>query len=75
MEAPKRLRRMTIDEAAIIQTFPIGYIFEGPQSSIFSQIGNAVPCKLAEAVFTAVRRTLNGDQRSSVNPQLEMSMG
>jgi DNA (cytosine-5)-methyltransferase 1 len=57
-EAPKRLRRMTIDEAAIIQTFPADYVFEGPQSSVFSQIGNAVPCKLAAAVFRAVRQSL-----------------
>lgn len=59
VEAPKRLRRMTIDEAAIIQTFPTDYVFEGPQSSIFSQIGNAVPCKLAAAVFSAVRQSLD----------------
>lgn len=65
-EAPKRLRRMTVDEAAIIQTFPSDYIFEGPQSSIFSQIGNAVPCKLAAAVFSAVRKNLDKDDSISL---------
>ncbi len=58
--APDRLRRMTIDEAAIIQTFPTDYIFAGPQSKVFSQIGNAVPCDLAEAVFLAVKMALSG---------------
>lgn len=57
-EAPSRLRRLTIDEAAVIQTFPKNYKFKGPQSSIFSQIGNAVPCLLAEAVIRAVKDSL-----------------
>lgn len=48
------LRRLTVDEAIAIQTFPREYVFSGPQSSIFSQIGNAVPCKLAEAVARTV---------------------
>lgn len=54
IEAPNRLRRLTIDEAAILQTFPNNYEFLGPQSRVFSQIGNAVPCKLAEVVGKAV---------------------
>ncbi len=49
-EAPKRLRRLTLQEAGILQTFPIDYKFYGSQSSIFKQIGNAVPCNLAFAV-------------------------
>ena len=72
-EAPKRLRRMTIDEAAIIQTFPFEYIFEGPQSRVFSQIGNAVPCGLAEAVFRAVNMALDGKSLERSQPQLEFS--
>lgn len=69
-EAPKRLRRMTIDEAAIIQTFPTDYVFEGPQSSVFSQIGNAVPCKLASAVFRAVRQSLDESDNISLQSRL-----
>ena len=48
--APARLRRLTIKEAALIQTFPPDYKFKGSKSSIYQQIGNAVPCSLAEAV-------------------------
>lgn len=59
-EAPHRLRRLTIDEAAILQTFPEGYVFAGPQSKVFSQIGNAVPCKLAEIVVRVVKEKLCG---------------
>ena len=53
-EAPKRLRRITIKEAARIQSFPDDYVFCGNKGMIYTQIGNAVPCKLAEAVARAV---------------------
>lgn len=42
--APKRLRRLTVEEASLLQTFPSDYKFCGSQSSKFRQIGNAVPC-------------------------------
>lgn len=58
-DAPKRLRRLTIDEAIILQTFPNDYIFVGPQSKVFSQIGNAVPCKLAQVVAEVVKSKLS----------------
>jgi len=53
-EAPDRLRRITIKEAARIQTFPDDYVFVGNKGAIYTQIGNAVPCKLAEAVAQSV---------------------
>ncbi len=46
-DAPKRLRRLTVAEASLLQTFPSDYEFCGSQSSIFRQIGNAVPCNLS----------------------------
>jgi len=49
-EAPKRLRRLTVEEASILQTFPHNYKFSGSQSSIFKQIGNAVPCNLGYSI-------------------------
>lgn len=49
-EAPKRLRRLTVEEATILQTFPLNYHFFGSQSSKFRQIGNAVPCNLAYGI-------------------------
>lgn len=59
-EAPSRLRRITIREAARIQTFPDKYIFCGNKGKIYTQIGNAVPCKLAEAVAKAVVAYISG---------------
>lgn len=57
---PKRLRRLTVQEAATLQTFPLGMEWTGPQSSQFRQIGNAVPPRLALAVALAVRHVLDG---------------
>jgi DNA (cytosine-5)-methyltransferase 1 len=65
--APKRLRRLTIDEALRIQSFPHDYQFFGKQSSIFRQIGNAVPCDLAKVVAEVVREVLCNSV--SINPQ------
>jgi DNA (cytosine-5)-methyltransferase 1 len=55
-----RLRRLTVEEAAAIQTFPADMQWSGPQSARFRQIGNAVPPVLAWHVAQAVRSALNG---------------
>lgn len=59
-EVPSYLRRLTIKEAAILQTFPQNYIFIGSNSRIYSQIGNAVPCDLANVVAMCVKDSLVG---------------
>ena len=51
---PHHIRRITTTEAAAIQTFPHNYEFVGEKSSIYRQIGNAVPCNLAASVAKAV---------------------
>jgi DNA (cytosine-5)-methyltransferase 1 len=43
----KNHRRMTVREQAIIQTFPLDFEFFGSISSMYRQVGNAVPVKLA----------------------------
>lgn len=57
---PTYLRRMTVDEARVIQTFPLDYVFCGSQSAQYTQIGNAVPCNLSKAVCSMVIDVLNG---------------
>lgn len=51
---PVYLRRLTVNEASLLQTFPVDYTFCGSQSSQYTQIGNAVPCDLAYAVCRMV---------------------
>ncbi|MBP5510409.1 MAG: DNA cytosine methyltransferase [Kiritimatiellae bacterium] len=47
---PSNRRRMTGRELATVQSFPFDFEFKGPLSSVYRQIGNAVPPKFAEAV-------------------------
>lgn len=47
---PNGLRRMSGRELASVQSFPLNYEFCGPLSSVYRQIGNAVPPMLAFAV-------------------------
>lgn len=39
-EVPKRLRRITIKEAARIQSFPDDYVFCGNKGQVYTEIGN-----------------------------------
>ena len=52
---PDFMRRLTVTEAALIQTFPKDYVFAGTVPQMFSQVGNAVPCKMASAVACAIK--------------------
>jgi DNA (cytosine-5)-methyltransferase 1 len=57
-EVPNFLRRLTVEEAAAIQTFPSNMKFFGTQTTKYRQIGNAVPPLLAYHVALAVRSSL-----------------
>lgn len=62
--APTFLRRLTVEEAAVLQTFPLDYKFSGGQSAKYTQIGNAVPCNLGKAVAKMVIDIL--DRKSKI---------
>jgi DNA (cytosine-5)-methyltransferase 1 len=70
--APSRLRRLTLDEASSIQTFPSGYRFVGRKSSIYAQIGNAVPCELGRRVGVAVKAVLDGYRSNIVSNETRL---
>jgi DNA (cytosine-5)-methyltransferase 1 len=43
-------RRLTVAESAVLQSFPESIVFSGSRSSQYTQIGNAVPPRLAQAI-------------------------
>ncbi|AEE50939.1 DNA cytosine methyltransferase [Haliscomenobacter hydrossis] len=75
-EAPKRLRRLTVEEAALLQTFPRDYEFCGSQSSKFKQIGNAVPPNLGYNIAKMMMDCLlNGElERITFNLSYQMEL-
>jgi DNA (cytosine-5)-methyltransferase 1 len=65
IDAP--LRRLTVEEAGVLQGFPIGAKLAGQTSAQFRQIGNSVPPPLAEAVARHLLTFIDkADPKSSV---------
>jgi len=59
---PNNLRRMSVRELALTQSFPIDFIFEGKNSSAYRQIGNAVPPLLAFAIASIFPKELTQNE-------------
>lgn len=56
-ESPRSMTdsiRVTPSEAALLQTFPSAYPWQGKQGKIFQQIGNAIPPLLARRILEAL---------------------
>lgn len=63
-------RRLRVPELAALQTFPVGYSFEGSRREQVRQIGNAVPPRLAARVMEQIVASFGHAQTS---PLLEIA--
>lgn len=54
-------RRLTVREAARIQTFPDNFKFEGSKSDCYKQVGNAVPPMLGWYIARALEKCLSSN--------------
>lgn len=66
-------RRLTVEESALIQTFPSWLTFSGSRSAQYTQVGDAVPPLLARVLGTAILPQLNGarpDESAHLAPVL-----
>jgi len=53
------IRKLTPKEAALIQSFPKSFKFEGSDNEIYQQIGNAVPPKMAQVIAKSIKKVFS----------------
>lgn len=53
-----KMRRLSARECAILQSFPLDYEFTGALNKMYTQIGNAVPVKLATKIASGIHETI-----------------
>jgi DNA (cytosine-5)-methyltransferase 1 len=58
----ERIRMLTEKECARIQSFPDDYEFLGSKRTVYTQIGNAVPPRLAKAIAIEIKRKLEEEK-------------
>jgi DNA (cytosine-5)-methyltransferase 1 len=75
---PSNERRMTARELAVVQSFPVDFVFEGTQSSVYRQIGNAVPVLMARALgkeFARIEALASDSSSNKTIRQLSLALG
>ena len=54
----EQARTISVREAARLQSFPDGFVFQGAMNAAFRQIGNAVPPLMAASIAEVMNKTL-----------------
>ena len=57
-------RRLSARECAILQSFPLSYEFTGSLNKMYTQIGNAVPVRLATKIAAGIREVIENDKKA-----------
>jgi DNA (cytosine-5)-methyltransferase 1 len=57
---PEQDRLLTVREMALLQGFPQDYVFEGPLTARYNQIGDAVPPLISAQIAAHVAQMANG---------------
>lgn len=68
---PKEIRYLTQREAARLQSFPNDFVFFGPLSAQWRQIGNAVPPLLGKAIGTAIFKMMQAKKPAQKRKNLD----
>lgn len=66
-------RALTNREKARLQSFPDDFVFEGLKDSVRKQVGMAVPVKGAEAIFTALFKSIAGLSYPWIDPNIDIA--
>ena len=72
---PNKVRRMSVRECAIIQSFPDDFVFCGSLGNKYKQIGNAVPVLLANKIAIKIKQSLDLHKITSSTQKSESFLG
>ncbi|MFG6136730.1 DNA cytosine methyltransferase [Halomonas sp. B23F22_10] len=67
----RQSRTISVREAARLQSFPDGFIFQGPMNPAFRQIGNAVPPLISKALAENIKQQLTGNRQNVQKNRIE----